>query len=104
VNIQDYGNFLSDDGATFFFDSVSWAPATGYSTTGVLELIEGHVYIVEIDDSPGGGLHYAKLGVTTVGGGSVAVLWAYQLIDGWPQLRAPESMKTDEIALELIEL
>jgi hypothetical protein len=104
VRIQDYGNFMSDDGSAFYFDSVSWAPAAGYSTTGVLELIEGHVYVVEIDDTPGDGLHYAKLGVTSVADGAVPVLWAYQLIDGWPQLHVPETVKIDEIALDLIEL
>jgi len=104
VSIQDFGTFLSDDGATFYFDSVSWAPAAGYSTTGILELIEGHVYIVEIYDDPDNDWHYAKLGVTASGSGSVQVLWAYQLIHAWPQLDVPVLGKGDEPERELIEL
>ena len=110
VSIQDYGTFLGDDGE-FYFDAVSWAPLYGYSAAGVLELIEGHVYIVEIANNEDD-FHYAKLGVELIrypenpGGldGSVEVLWAYQLINQSPQLRAPQERIAGQGEHEPIEL
>jgi len=92
VHVQDYGTFL-DGAGNLFFEGVSWAPEFGWSESGVLELIAGHIYVVEIFDEPGvGDVHYAKLGVVSVnpGGGTVRVMWAYQLVNGLPELVAPE--------------
>lgn len=110
VSIQDYGTFLDDEG-DFHFDAVSWAPLYGYSTAGLLELIEGHVYIVEIANSDDD-FHYAKLGVALIRSpstpesldGSVEVLWAYQLINGSPQLSAPQERIVGRGEHEPIEL
>jgi hypothetical protein len=87
VRIQDYGIFLTSDETEERlrqFQAASWAPADGYSSTGVLELIDGHVYILEIPEPVSGETHYAKLGITTIGTQSVRFLWAYQLV---PDLR-----------------
>lgn len=95
VRIQDFGVF-TDDGGNLVFEGVSWAPADGYSTTGVLEIVAGHIYVVEIYDSGAQTLHYAKLGVTAVGTSSVVAHWAYQTIDGLPELSVPGGGKPVE--------
>jgi hypothetical protein len=108
VRIQDYGTFLDGNGQ-LAFEGVSWAPEYGYSEGGVLELIPGHIYVVEIYDEFGSqSLHYAKLGVVTVDsgptGGSVRVMWAYQLVNGLPELSVPEPVSQDERGLDSIRL
>jgi len=87
VLLQDFGVFTDGSGQVIF-EGVSWAPADGYSSTGVLELIEGHIYVVEISEYPYG-THYAKFGVTEVGAGFVRIIWAYQIIPGLPELSVP---------------
>lgn len=85
--IQDFGVFTDTESGDLIFEGVSWAPADGYSQTGKIELVPGHIYVVEIRDTQ---LHYAKLGVTGISGDSVSIIWAYQLIPGLPELEAPE--------------
>jgi len=87
VLIQDFGVFTDGDGQVIF-EGVSWAPADGYSNTGVLELIEGHIYVVEISEYPYG-THYAKFAVTEILDGVVEIIWAYQIITGLPELSVP---------------
>lgn len=98
VRLQDAGTFL-DAAGELYFEGVYWAPEFGYSATGVVELIDGHIYIIEIagEFSPTS-LHYAKLGVTSVsqGQGAVGIMWAYQLVNGLPVLAAPEEPSTPE--------
>ena len=65
VRIQDFGVF-TDNGGNLVFEGVSWAPADGYSATGVLEIVSGHIYVIEIWDPLAQSLHYAKLGVVSV--------------------------------------
>lgn len=92
VLVQDAGTFLDERGR-LHFDGVDQAPAGGYSLSGVLELIAGHIYIIEIANEPvTGRLHYAKLGVTHVDAAqrSVGFLWAYQLVNGLPVLALPD--------------
>jgi hypothetical protein len=88
VRIQDFGVFTDANGG-LIFEGVSWAPADGYSNTGILEIVAGHIYIVEIYDPVARTLHYAKLGITAVGFNAVQAHWAYQLIPGLPELAAP---------------
>lgn len=87
VSLQDFGVFLDGEGDVIF-EGVSWAPADGYSLTGVLELIEGHIYVVDITEYPYG-THYAKFAVKEVGPGYVEIIWAYQIIAGLPELSVP---------------
>ena len=87
--IQDFGVFT--DGGQLIFEGVSWAPADGYSQTGKLELVPGHIYVLEISVPQ---LHYAKFGVTGAYSGSVDIIWAYQTIPGLPELEAPEDTET----------
>ncbi|PID81565.1 hypothetical protein CSB20_02350 [bacterium DOLZORAL124_64_63] len=87
VSIQDFGAFISGQGE-LVFEGVSWAPAEGYSSTGVLELITGHIYVLELNEGSDG-LHYAKFGVLSVGSEVVEIIWAYQTISGLPELSVP---------------
>ncbi len=91
VSIQDGGTFV-DGNDELDFDGVYFAPNSGWSSGGVLELIAGHIYIVEIvNEYSGSDVHYAKLGVVSVNHTqrSVRVLWAYQLVNGYPYLADP---------------
>jgi len=91
VHLQDYGTFV-DDNLVLDFAGVSWAPEFGWSESGVMELIAGHIYVVEIVNEPeSGDIHYAKLGVVSISQAtrSARILWAYQLVNGLPELAAP---------------
>ncbi len=99
VVLQDFGVFTS--GGTLIFEGVSWAPADGYSQTGKIELVTGHIYVVEIVD-PQEGLHYAKFGVTGINAGSVDIIWAYQTIAGLPELKAPEDLETGPVKPQIV--
>jgi hypothetical protein len=106
VHVQDYGTFTDGDG-TLYFEGVSWAPEFGYSSSGVLELITGHVYVLEIVNEEGAGsLHYAKLGVAQIRPGtqSVRIMWAYQLVDGLPELSVPEPREGEQVDFVPIKL
>ncbi len=79
VEIQDYG-YVG-------FDTASWAPEFGWATAGRVEAIEGHAYFLQIVD--GNALNYAKLSVVSVSSNQVTVRWAYQPVDGLPELKQP---------------
>jgi len=107
VRLQDGGTFTDANGG-LDFAGVYWAPEFGWSASGELELITGHIYIVEIANEPNSGdLHYAKLGIVSVDDlqGSVRVMWAYQLVNGLPVLAEPrdldESLVDDPQAIRL---
>lgn len=102
VLVQDFGVFTNSSGQVIF-EGVSWAPADGYSNTGVLELIEGHIYVVEISEYPHG-THYAKFGVTQISAGSVEIIWAYQSIAGLPELSVPDGKSQPADSPEIISL
>lgn len=81
VDIQDAGYASS-------LDAVDFAPSSGWSPTGAVELIEGHAYVVWTADD-----HYAKFRVTDVslpasGPARVTFDWAYQVDRGNRELRA----------------
>jgi hypothetical protein len=63
------------------FDDVTWAPVEGWSPTGTVEVITGHVYVVWTRDN-----HFAKVRVTGQDGGSVRFDWAYQVAPDNPEL------------------
>ncbi len=97
VLVQDFGVFTSN--GDLIFEGVSWAPADGYSQTGKLELVAGHIYVVEIQAPQ---LHYAKFGVTGTNTGSVDIIWAYQTIPGLPELKAPGDLETDPTKPQIV--
>ena len=102
VRIQDFGVFL-DAHENLVFEGVSWAPADGYSSTGKLELIDGHIYVVELYDPVARVYHYAKFGIVGIAPTvSVRLVWAYQLIDGLPELKAPETPGDADTPMQFI--
>lgn len=103
TRIQDFGVFSNGNG-DLIFEGVSWAPADGYSQTGKLELVVGHVYVVEIIEPGSQQLHYAKFGIDSIGNDSVGLIWAYQLIEGLPELKAPDAKEPTDLKPQLIKL
>ncbi|MBN2072128.1 MAG: hypothetical protein JW814_11795 [Candidatus Krumholzibacteriota bacterium] len=73
VMIQDYG-FV--DYQAYGFDVINYVPADGWSPSGIVELIEGHVYIIRIGTLDQ--YNYAKLWVGEVTSETTTFLWAYQ--------------------------
>lgn len=106
VRVQDGGTFL-DASSQLDFGGVYWAPEFGWSASGVLELITGHIYILEIANEPNADdLHYAKLGVASIDMESrtARIMWAYQLVNGLPYLSVPESREQPGAEQQAIEL
>ena len=63
------------------FDDVDWAPDGGWSPTGTVEAIPGHMVVVWTRDN-----HFAKVRVVSVSGGRMEFDWAYQVDLGNPEL------------------
>jgi hypothetical protein len=79
---------IQDAGYATDLDAVDYAPASGWSPTGTVELIPGHCYVVWTH-----GDHYAKFRVTRLTTATVELEWAYQVDPGNPELkpdRAPQ--------------
>jgi hypothetical protein len=79
--VPDFATDIQDAGFADF-DEITWAPEDGWSPSGFVEAIAGHVYVVWTRDN-----NYAKLRVTEVDAESVEVDWAYQTDRGNPELR-----------------
>lgn len=73
---------IQDFGYTETLDAVDWAPPSGWSANGWLEIIGGHTYIVWTRDN-----HFAKIRVTQINVHSIRVDWAYQVDVGNPELK-----------------
>ena len=101
VQIQDFGVFSSDNG--LIFEGVSWAPYDGYSRTGRLELVPGHIYVLQIGLS-GQDYYYAKMGITGLGTDTVDIIWAYQTIANLPELSNPEGGEGADIQPVVLRL
>ncbi len=99
VVLQDFGVFTIN--GQINFEGVSWAPADGYSQTGKIELVNGHIYVVEIQAPE---LHYAKFGVTGTyrDVGTVDIIWAYQTIPELPELKAPDDLEPRETKPQIV--
>lgn len=76
---------IQDAGYAASLDAVDFAPTSGWSPTGTVELIPGHNYIVWTYDD-----HYAKFRVTALGPSPARVTfdWAYQTATSNRELRA----------------
>ena len=86
--VPDFQTDIQDAGYATSLDAVDFAPDSGWSPTGSVELIPGHCYIVWTRDN-----HYAKFRVTQFitpasGPPRVEFDWAYQVATGNPELRA----------------
>lgn len=85
VDIQDFGYTNS-------LDDIDYAPAQGWSTTGVVEIILGHSYLVWTADD-----HYAKFRVENMDevSGWIRIRWAYQTDQSNGELKiTPTALKT----------
>jgi hypothetical protein len=82
VLIQDMGHAAS-------FGEIGFSPGAGegWSPTGIVEAIEGHIYTLRILDDPLG--FYAKVWLTGIGPTQVAFRWAFQTQPGNQQLSVP---------------
>ncbi len=78
-----YGTDIQDAGYATTMDAVGYAPDGGWSASGTVEAIAGHVYIVWTADN-----HFAKFRVNSAGPGNVNFDWAYQTDLGNPELGA----------------
>lgn len=74
------------------FDGVDWAPERGWSPSGAVELIPGHMIVVWTRDN-----HFAKVRVESIGAGRLTFDWAYQIDTGNREL-APRP--SDELRLQ----
>lgn len=88
VQIQDFGVFTNSAGE-FVFEGVSWAPVDGYSSSGVVEIIPNHIYVMKLNEGSNQ-IHYAKFGVLDVGAEVMEMVWAYQSIAGLGELSVPD--------------
>ncbi len=68
-----YGTDIQDAGYATSLDAVDFAPDGGWSPSGTVETIVGHVYIVWTADN-----HFAKFRVSSAGPANVVFDWAYQ--------------------------
>jgi hypothetical protein len=73
-------------GQTDSFDEIGWAPQTGWSGLGWLELIEEHTYVIRVGYP--GNVHYAKMRVTGIDeiNDRVSIDWAFQVAADNPEL------------------
>ncbi len=80
---------VQDMGHAGAFDEIGYAPGVGegWSPTGVVEAIPGHIYAFRLLDDPLG--MYAKVWLTSVQPNQVALHWAYQTQPGNQQLSVP---------------
>jgi hypothetical protein len=94
--VPDLQTDIQDAGYASTLDAVDFAPSTGWSPSGSVELIVGHCYVVWTRDD-----HYAKFRVTEIlpAAGTVPAKvvfdWAYQVDTGNRELRAGK-VKTGE--------
>jgi len=72
---------IQDMGWASSLDAIDYAPTSGWSPTGSVELIAGHDYVVWTSDN-----HFAKFRVTSVGS-AVVFDWAYQVDAGNRELK-----------------
>lgn len=93
---KDVGGALTeiqDAGYATTLDAVDWAPSTGWSPSGTVELIVGHCYVVWTRDN-----HYAKFRVTSLSPSQLVFDWAYQTDVGNPELAARRAFDEDQAA------
>jgi hypothetical protein len=78
---------LQDAGYTYSLDDVDYAPLSGWSRDGTVELIEGHSYVVRTTNSIE--THYAKFRVVALNDSPARAVvdWAYQIAPDNQELR-----------------
>ena len=79
--VPDYETDIQDAGFREMHE-VEWAPEDGWSFSGTVEAIPGHIYVVWTRDG-----HFAKFRVLSVSEYGVEFDWVYALDEGNPVLR-----------------
>jgi len=87
TEIQDYG-YVGHDADSL--RRINWAPEDGWSPSGVVELIEGHGYVVWTWDN-----YFGAFVVTRVRDGYVLFDWSYQTDRGNPELKVVPALPSD---------
>ncbi len=83
IYAADLNTDIQDAGYAASLDHVDFAPASGWSPTGSVEVIPGHCYVVWTRDN-----HFAKFQVKSYSTSAVVFDWAYQVDAGNGELRA----------------
>lgn len=83
---------IQDAGYAQSLDAVDFAPVSGWSPSGSVELVLGHCYIVYTHEN-----HYAKFRVTGFGPAGVEMDWAYQVDPGNRELKARHAVETKRV-------
>lgn len=73
----DLSTDIQDMGWAYSFDDISYAPTTGWSTTGDATAVPNHIYVVWTRTN-----NYAKIYVRSVSSMEIIFDWAYQLEPG----------------------
>lgn len=86
---------IQDAGYTWSLDDVDFAPLSGWSRDGTVELIEGHSYVVRT--ASGLSSHYAKFRVVALSASPARAIvdWAYQIAPDNQELRAGSGKKEE---------
>jgi hypothetical protein len=74
--VASVGTLIQDMGA-YNMDDISYAPLTGWDSDGVLDAIQGHVYVVWTRDN-----HFAKFRIKVLDNTFLVFDWAYQVAVG----------------------
>ena len=82
------GADIQDAGYAGSLDAVDFAPNSGWSPTGSVELIQGHCYVVWTQDNNFAKLRVNRFIAPSTGPPIVEFDWAYQAAVGNPELRA----------------
>jgi hypothetical protein len=80
---------IQDMGPTNDIYDIEYAPAYGWSPTKDAEAIVGHTYVIWTWDN-----HYAKIRISSMTSERVVFDWAYQLVEGEPQLKSSRNTDT----------
>jgi hypothetical protein len=81
---------IQDMGPTTTLDDIDWAPSSGWSPSGAVEVIPGHAYVVWTYDN-----HFAKFRVVSATSARIVVDWAYQVDIGNHELKAQPARDED---------
>jgi hypothetical protein len=91
---------IQDAGYASSLDAVDFAPSSGWSPSGTVELIVGHCYVARIYS--GTANFYAKFRVTSLTPDAVTFDWAYQIDPNNRELKAGRSREEGVIRVRRV--
>jgi hypothetical protein len=93
-----FDTFIQDAGYHTSLDAVDFAPNTGWSPTGTVELIVGHCYVVWTHEDRYAKFRVRALNDYVVGPSDVTFDWAYQTAAGIRELQVRPAVNEDGAA------